>query len=259
VRSSAVALGVWVALCAPQLARAETAFRLVTEASDPELWKKVEKELAPELVLQKHDGSRKVEWVGVADGAVLATVAIYSGEDTIDSFSEVFSLPLASDSHTRIELKVGGSQLHFERELPEVSALPTTLLFSVYSCSECESTKYLVAFRADPKTRRWSPLSWQTPESQPGLELDAMADEGWMAAECSIGLVANARGEQTDLGISCHERESETDPGQWVTERYARRGDSFVKSEVTGDAQVRALRAELCSHPLSTGQCASSP
>jgi len=260
VRSSAVALCVWVvALAAPQLACAESAFRLVTEASDPELWKKVEQELAPELVLEKGDASRKLEWVGVADGAVLATVEIHDVENEIESLSKVFTLPLACDSHRRLALSPGEAQLRFERELPDVPPLPVTLLFSVYSCRECEATKYLLAFRPDSKTRRWSLLSWQTPESRPGLPLDVMAVEDRSVDQCSVGVVANARGEPTDLGVSCREQMNDDDPGHWVTDRYLRRGDSFVRSAVTGDAQLRAFRAELCSHSLATAQCTSSP
>jgi hypothetical protein len=270
-----VAVGLVMAVLGPRSLRRRAqpapvapTLRVVTAESDPALRRKIERQLAPELVPDDFAQTRRVvayrskrlAWVGVGGEAILALVAWrHTESDTSGDFYKAYSLPIVCDSHQELPSAVPNWQLKLEAELAPTASSATTVLFSGQSCTECEPQKLLVGFALDEAARRWVRLQWLLPEARDALGLDETSDEGAEAVRCAAGLIPNASGELVDLGVWCRVHGEVPTEDTYVSERLTRGGATYARSKIEDESLARDLRVALCKHPLASSPCNLGP
>ena len=239
----------------------------VSERADPRLWRDVR--VAFHAELQPDDSAKRAPYVALQHKYIarIARVSdvylVVIGErerapamPDLDHF-RAFSYDAVSRVKTPIEHRGFSKWEHVQW----TALAPRTpeLVFTHWSCIECEATYLLSSFVLDTASRTWSLRNWADDSTEIEIGSDwTVGGDVNSRSECVYRIADFSSDRNADLAVWC--RESFDDPSRKSHDSIALYtvSSGVVTKTIPDDTQARSLRRALCrgrtSHRLCAGR-----
>jgi hypothetical protein len=209
---------------------------------------------------------KSIARVGMFDGSAL--VLLEYQEDANDKFPtfRAFTFhPATGDKATVQGMKDSDSLSlwRFERVAHFENKSVPDIVFTYFSCTECEASRFLASFYYDPGSKSWQVRHWSEEDGDALLvgSDDQMGDLGVYSYSC-LHIVGNAAGGTLDeVAVRCRES-FESDKGKKIdyddTLLYAAKTGHLARSIVRkSDPRYQAIQTALCKTKPKSPLCSA--
>ena len=242
----------------------------VSEKQNPQLWTDIRRDFQD--VLQPDDPVKVAPVLAYSykyiyrvvvyrESALVVVGHLETKDSKYPGYYSAFNYDITSHARTVIKGAEVVSQVKFVRLATLEASSPQDVVFTWFTCSECEASKILSTFHYDALKHAWVLRSWEadkdiwwTSEQGPVIWSDVSASDT-LSFDCVHGFLPSEN--DHSFAFRCHEvaqAEGEKVKTTDVTAKYTFDGGNSKLSIVRGEERTKVL-AELCMGSPSNKLC----